>query len=214
MKNIIDPKFLDEIPVFENFLSKIGFKRIDGSVYGLLVLSPKSLTSDEIGQVLKISQSAVSNSLKTLAHYGAIQTKYSRDKRANVHLAKVDSLDIVSSIFKKREQEMIVEFKSMALRVKNELKDEKGIVQRRIDSIISTCNIAESVMNFVISMGQMGVSQKIESVVHKLPKVLSTLTHSTETVEGISKSIKSIMAQGLKNLANNRENENPRGDSL
>ncbi|MDH5581877.1 MAG: ArsR family transcriptional regulator [Bdellovibrionales bacterium] len=212
MKNIIDQKLFEEIPVFENFLARIGFKRIDGSVYGALVLSPRPLTSEEIGQELKISQSAVSNSLKTLSHYGAIQTTYDRQKRANVHKAKLDSLEVAATVFKKREQEVISEFKSMASRIKNHLEnkpsDSRGqqIILKRIDSILATCSIAESVMNFVISLAQMEVSSKVEVVVNKLPKVFSTLTHSAETVEGLSQTFKSFMAQGLKNLKNTKDN--------
>lgn len=67
-----DPSLLSELTVFENFLSRIGFKRIDGSVFGLLVLSETPMTQDEIGEILGISQSAVSQSLKTLDLYGPL----------------------------------------------------------------------------------------------------------------------------------------------
>ena len=211
MKNIIEQQLFDEIPVFENFLARIGFKRIDGSVYGLLVLAPRPLTSEEIEQELKISQSAVSNSLKTLVHYGAIQTTYDREKRANVHKAKVDSLEIAATVFKKREQEVINDFKSMAIRVKSHLEsgpqssNGQKLILNRINSILATCSIAESVMSFVISLGQMEVSSKIEIIANKLPKILSTLTQSVEAVEGISTSFKSMMTQRLKNLKNNKD---------
>ncbi len=212
MKNLIDPTLFEEIPIFENFLVKIGFKRIDGAVYGLLVISPRPLTSEEIEQFLKISQSAVSNSLKTLAHYGAIQTTYNRDKRANVHGAKEDSLEIAASIFKKREQETINEFKSMAIRLKGHLDNQPNTdeghrnILRRVDSILTTCSIAESVMNFVIYMGQNEVGIRVDYIAKRLPKVFATLTNSVETVEGISHGIKALMSHGLKNLKGVKEN--------
>jgi len=61
---------LTEISCFESFLNNIGFKRIDGAIYGLLVLSETPLTSDEIEKTLSLSQSAISLSLKTLTHFG------------------------------------------------------------------------------------------------------------------------------------------------
>ena len=59
-------ELLHELKYFEDFLKKIGFKRIEGSVYGYLALSENSLSSEDIQEGLGLSQSAVSNSLKTL----------------------------------------------------------------------------------------------------------------------------------------------------
>ena len=59
----IEPEIQKELPHFEMFFNRIGFKRIDGSVFGLLVLSKKALTSEEIEEALGLSQSAVSLSL-------------------------------------------------------------------------------------------------------------------------------------------------------
>ena len=56
----IESDFLEEIRHFENFLSRVGFKRIDGAVYGLLVLAKRPLSSEEIEKALDLSQSAVS----------------------------------------------------------------------------------------------------------------------------------------------------------
>ncbi|MDO9181577.1 MAG: helix-turn-helix domain-containing protein, partial [Bacteriovorax sp.] len=148
---LIEPEILKELPHFEMFFNHIGFKRIDGSVFGLLVLAQKPLTSEEIEEALKLSQSAVSLSLKTLAHFGAIETKDLRENsKARVHSAKEDSLNIVASVFRKREEEYIVEFKHMAQRVLDKSNGASNEARKkRMQSIISTCEIAESVMNFV-----------------------------------------------------------------
>jgi len=196
---IIDKDYLDEIPVFENFFHNVGFKRNEGAIYGLLVLSESSLTSEDIEKTLNLSQSAVSQALKKLALFGAIETRESRhsEKRVKEHTAKEDSLAIVSTIFKKREQETIEEFKKMATRLlsKESHRPQQNIPRiRRLQSILSTCEIAESVMNFVITLSQMDSAPMYSDVVQNLPKLLNVLTSGTENVSGLAQN----MAKKLK----------------
>jgi DNA-binding transcriptional regulator GbsR (MarR family) len=182
-EGIIEDQLLGEIPVFENFLYKVGFKRNEGAIYGLLVLCERPLTSEEIEKVLGLSQSAVSQGLKCLTLYGAVETRESRDplRRIKEHYAKEDSLAIVASVFRKREQETIEEFKKMAKRIQvYSSKDVDGPRSRRIRSIVSTCEIAESVMSFVISLAGVGQGAMYEEVVQNLPKVLEMLTQGTD----------------------------------
>lgn len=197
----LSPELLAEIPVFENFLHKIGFKRNEGAIYGLLVLSDRPLSSEEIEKTLELSQSAVSLALKKLTHYGAIETREIRgdyDRRVKTHTAKVDSLAIVSSVFRKREQEMIEDFKKMAKRV---LRQHGGPADgqraQRLRSIISTCHIAETVMNFVIGLAGIGHGPLYEEVVNNLPKALQMLTAATKGTENISKQA-TILTKTLK----------------
>lgn len=205
---IIKSEFLEEIPVFENFLHSIGFKRNEGAIYGLLVLAEKPLTSEEIEKTLNLSQSAVSQGLKKLTLFGAIETRESREsgKRVKEHLAKEDSLAIVSTVFRKREQEVIIEFKKMANRC---LKQENlGDLEthprvRRLKSILSTCEIAESVMNFVISLAHMDRGPIYDEVVQNLPRALQFLSHGTENVSGLATSMAKKLTSNLKsNLMN------------
>lgn len=195
---ILSEELMQEIPVFENFLHKIGFKRNEGAIYGLLVLSERPLSSEEIEKALGLSQSAVSQGLKKLALYGAVETRESRDplKRVKEHLAKEDSLAIVSSVFRKREQETIEEFKKMATRLLAKDPQEKCEVRnRRLRSIVSTCEIAESVMNFVISLAGIGHGQFYEDVVANLPKMLELLTQGTDGLKDSAKGITDLIAR-------------------
>ena len=43
-----DQPLLGELPTFELFFKTFGFKRLHGRVWGLLVLSPRALSSKEI----------------------------------------------------------------------------------------------------------------------------------------------------------------------
>jgi DNA-binding transcriptional regulator GbsR (MarR family) len=199
----MNESLLKEIPHFESFLNNIGFKRIDGAIYGLLVLSEDPLTSEEIENHLSLSQSAISLSLKTLAHFGAVSTTYNRERRANTHSAKPDSLEIVSTVFKKREQEKIQEFRQMAHRAlkktnSSSIEGDKSRVHLRLESIISTCEIAESVINFIMALSNLNMPHKVHMVTKRLPKVLDLLTNSVEPVESITQTIKSFLPSSFK----------------
>lgn len=191
LSTLVEPEILNELPSFENFFNRIGFKRIDGSVFGLLVLAKKPLNSEEIEQALNLSQSAVSMSLKTLTHFGAIETSGDRDNpgaKARLHSAKEDSLAIVASVFRKREEEIITDFKKMAQRV---LEKSEGpdftVRKRRMQSIVTTCEIAESVMNFVITLAHNKSSAEYgaqyEALVKRLPKALDLLSSTAPIAE-------------------------------
>lgn len=200
----IEPEILEELPHFEIFFNRMGFKRIDGSVFGLLVLAEKPLTSEEIEEALKLSQSAVSLSLKTLAHFGAIETKDHRfNSKARVHSAREDSLSIVASVFRKREEEYIVDFKNMALRVLEKSNDAQNLARKkRMLSIISTCEIAESVMNFVITIAQNKSREShehYEAIIKRLPKALDLLATTAMPLADMTMSLKDNFTERFKN---------------
>ena len=208
----IEQNLLKEIVHFEDFFSRMGFKRIDGSVFGLLALSKRPLTSEEIENTLKLSQSAISLSLKSLAQIGAIETRDSRDllndTKAKIHFAKEDSLGIVASVFRKREQEYVSEFKKMAQRVLSQSNVTENFErQRRMTSIIHTCEIAEAVMHFVITVakekGTEHFDHHYEAVVKKLPKTLELLALSAGPISEIThhfkENIKDNFSQKIKN---------------
>lgn len=203
--HIVEPELLRELPVFENFLNQIGFKRIEGSVYGLLVLSPRPLTSEEIEKILKLSQPAVSNALKVLTHYGAIISqelkREDKERRVKVHTVKEDSLSIVSSVFRKREQEVIFEFKQMALRLESISKltaSQSDPRTKRLKSIITTCEIAESVMSFVVELTQSKLPTEYPHILKQLPKTLQLLTSGVGPVTNITDQVKKSLTDKLK----------------
>lgn len=208
MNDFIEENLMSELGHFENFFSRMGFKRIDGSIFGLLTLSHRPLTAEEIETALGLSQSAVSISLKTLTQIGAILTRDSKNvqefTKAKVHTAKEDSLSIVASVFRKREEEYVLEFKKMAQRVLNQSDDKQSASRKkRMLSIISTCEIAESVMQFVITIakekGQEHFDQHYDKVVKKLPKTLELLAMSAGPVSEITHQLKDQIKDNLKN---------------
>lgn len=204
---IVESEILKELPSFEIFFSRIGFKRIDGSVFGLLILAKKALTSEEIEQTLNLSQSAVSLSLKTLTHFGAIETTGDRDNqgtKARLHSAKEDSLSIVASVFRKREEEVVADFKRMAQRVLDKSENSEHLSRKkRMQSIITTCEIAESVMNFVITMAhsksRSEYDAQYEAMVKRLPKALDLLATTAGPLTDFTMNIKENLTEKFKN---------------
>ena len=82
-------------------------------MFGLLVLSQIALTSEDIEKSLGLSQSATSISLKKLHHFGAIETRDSREKRVKLHEAKEDCLEIVTTLFKKENRKTLGDLKHL-----------------------------------------------------------------------------------------------------
>lgn len=209
---IVEPDILKELPSFEIFFSRIGFKRIDGSVFGLLVLAKKPLTSEEIEQTLNLSQSAVSLSLKTLTHFGAIETTGDRDNpgaKAKLHTAKEDSLAIVASVFRKREEEVVADFKRMAQRVLEKSQSpEHASRKKRMQSFVTTCEIAESVMNFVITMAQNKAraeyEAQYEAMVKRLPRALDLLATTAAPLSDITMNLTEKFKNNLKGIYEKR----------
>lgn len=197
---IIEKHLLLEIPHFEDFLHGIGFKRTDGAVFGLLVLAKRALTSEEIAKQLNLSQPAVSTALKTLAHFGAVETRDHKEGRAKTHTVREDSLSIVASVFRKREQENIERLRLVVERCLHQVGDNESFRARKLRSIMATCQIAESVMNFVIGLSGRHTDVAYGHVVRALPKALDFISGlpvpSGETQEALAQ-LKSHISAGI-----------------
>jgi len=185
---------IKELRIFEDFLNSIGFKRLEGTVFGLLVLSDTPLTSEEIAKTLNLSQSATSTSLKTLAHYGAIETREGRENRAKLHTAKDDSLSIVASIFRKRDQEKIIGLKKAAERLLKTKSNPDAPSYKRLKSIISTSEIAESVMNFIFGLAERDIPEQYPQIIKRLPKAFDLITKSVVPVDILTNSVKNFIS--------------------
>jgi len=183
-----------DLRIFEDFLNSIGFKRIEGAIFGLLVLSDTPLTSEEIEKALSLSQGATSTALKTLAHYGAIETRESRENRKKEHSARHDSLSIVASIFRKRDQEKIIGLKKAAEKILKTKEDPESPSYKRLKSIISTSEIAESIMNFIFGLAEREIPDQYPQIIKRLPKAFDLITKSVEPVDLLTNSVKTFIS--------------------
>ncbi|MCK5883855.1 MAG: HTH domain-containing protein [Bacteriovoracaceae bacterium] len=178
----IEPELLAELGVFENFLSRFGFKRIDGSIFGLLFLSMRPISSEEIQSILEISQSAVSQSIKQLDMYGAVETVEQRGTRTKRYKAKDDCLAIVASVFRKRELQHIEELHLMAKRVlKEREKENRGSRSRRLESMLLATELGESMINFLIHITSYGDNDSYKKISKRFKDMLSFLADSKDS---------------------------------
>jgi DNA-binding transcriptional regulator GbsR (MarR family) len=202
LNDIVEEGFLSEISYFETFFHRMGFKRTDGAVFGLLALAKRSVSSEEIEAILKLSQSATSQSLKILTLYGCIETNVQTEKRIKYHSAKNDGLEIVASIFKKREQEYVLEFKNMAKTILEKTKatgeSEDSPRVQRFKSIVATCEVAESVINLVLRVSQHKMSKEYKILIQRLPKAIDLIGNNSLAVMDFTSQLKTNLTSKFK----------------
>lgn len=150
----LEPALAEELGTFELFFKTFGFKRIHGRVWGLLVLSNHSLTSKEIAQALSISQGATSACLNELAEWGAIRSDFDPARRCHVHAPIGNTLSIVATVFRRREQVVLAKLRQATEKTLHYVRERYGERDPRVltlRSILSSCDIAEAVMNLVFT---------------------------------------------------------------
>lgn len=150
----LDEPLRAQLPTFEVFFKTFGFKRIHGRVWGLLVLAGQPLSSKEIAAELAISQGATSTCLNELTEWGAILSSFDSARRCHLHEPVSNTISIVATVLRRREQVIFGQFKTGATRTLQYIRERYGDRDPRtltLRSIISSCEIAESVMQMVFS---------------------------------------------------------------
>ena len=150
----LDEALLAELPTFELFFKTFGFKRVHGRVWGLLVLAGQPLTMREICGALGLSQGATSETINELAEWGAIATHFDPQRRAHVHAPEGNTLSIVATVFRRREQVVLGRFKQAEQSTLTYVQSRYGAKDPRVltlRSIVSSCEIADAVMQLVFS---------------------------------------------------------------
>lgn len=151
---VLDPELEKELPVFEAFFKAFGFKRMHGRVWGLLVLAGQPLSSKDISHELSISLAATSTTLNDLTEWGAIQSAFDPARRCNLHSPVENTLSIVATVLRRREQVAFQRFKEGATRALQVIEKRHGKKDPRVltlRSVLSTCDIADAVMQLVFS---------------------------------------------------------------
>lgn len=149
----LDENLLAQLPTFELFFKTVGFKRVHGRIWGLLVLAGRPLTQREIGQVLALSQGATSTALHELTEWGAITSEFDSSRRCHAHAPVSNTLSIAATVIRRREQVVFQQLKLSSTRMLAYVQQRYGDKDPRaltLRSIISTCEIAEAVMQLVV----------------------------------------------------------------
>ncbi len=165
----LDEALFAELPTFELFFKTFGFKRVHGRIWGLLVLSERPLSSKEISTQLGISQAATSTTLNELTEWGAVRSTFDSSRRCHLHAPVGNAISIVATVFRRREQVVFQQFKQTAERSLGFISKSYGERDPRVvtlRSIITTCDIAEALMQLVFSAVQNAMSDS-ESVLSR-----------------------------------------------
>ena len=81
-----------------------GFSKIMGQLYGLLYLSPKPLTLDEMAESLAISKGNVSVNIRALERWSMVKPVWVKGDRKDYYEAETDFWKIVQGVLKEREK--------------------------------------------------------------------------------------------------------------
>jgi DNA-binding transcriptional regulator GbsR (MarR family) len=150
----LDEPLQAQLPTFELFFKTFGFKRVHGRVWGLLVLAGQPLSSREVSRELGLSVGATSTTLNDLLEWGAIQNEFDSHRRCHLHSPVGNTLSIVATVFRRREQVVFGKFKQAAEATHDYIRGRYGDKDPRVytlRSIITSCSIAEAVMQLVFS---------------------------------------------------------------
>jgi DNA-binding transcriptional regulator GbsR (MarR family) len=81
-----------------------GFSKIMGQLYGLLYLSPKPLTLDEMAENLQISKGNVSINIRALERWNMVRQVWIKGDRKDFYEAETDFWKIIRGVLKEREK--------------------------------------------------------------------------------------------------------------
>lgn len=143
-----------ELPSFEQFFKTFGFKRVQGRVWGLLVLAGRPLSNREIATELSLAHGTTSTTVNALAEWGAITSEFSSERRCHLHSPVGNALSIVATVFRRREQVAFQQFKQTAERTLRYIAERHGERDPRcltLRSIVTTCELAEALMSLVFN---------------------------------------------------------------
>lgn len=150
----LDETLAAELPTFELFFKTFGFKRVHGRVWGLLVLAGQPLSSREISSALSLSQGATSMALNELTEWGAVRSDFDAQRRCHRHAPVGNTLSIVATVFRRREQVAIGRLRVSAQATLGYVREKFGERDPRVltlRSLLTSLDLADAVMQLVFS---------------------------------------------------------------
>ncbi|MEE9312772.1 MAG: hypothetical protein V3V10_10230 [Planctomycetota bacterium] len=173
----MDEVLREHLGTFETFFSAMGFKSRLGRVWGLLALSGHAMCAADIATDLDMSSGSVSEALNELRGWGAVTSEHSREHNGKVHSAVSDTLKIVTTVLRRREQVAVQNFKENARSALTHVTQKYGKDDARsktLQSIVTTSEIAESTIQFFVAAGAAvpsGEESKVARVLKRLAAV-------------------------------------------
>ncbi|CAG1011800.1 MAG: hypothetical protein KBG84_04280 [Planctomycetes bacterium] len=186
----LDEKLREHLRDFETFFEAIGFKQRQGRVWGMLVLAGRPLSLGEVAEQLGISIGSASEALTELREWGAITSEFSPTHRAQLHSPVSDTLSIVATVLRRREQVAIERFKESARHALAHLQrgDERDPRIETLQSIVTTSDIAQGAIQFFVTTAN-GTSMDADTRLSRLMRRMMGLGAklSNEAIKFIGK---------------------------
>ena len=81
-------------------------------------------------------------------------------------------------------------------------RDEESVPMKRIQSIITTSQLGEVVIDFVVRLSEVQINEKLQKVTEKLPQILRLVTTNIPNKTEVFGQINSIFSDKVKNRFN------------
>jgi len=101
-----------------------GFSKIMGQMYGLLYLSSKPLTLDEMSESISVSKGNVSINIRALERWNMVKPVWVKGDRKDYYEAETDFWKIVRGVLREREKK---EFDQALVSVSSNLKKAEEV---------------------------------------------------------------------------------------
>jgi len=150
MEGDIMTKALSEVQdVFSNrvnqICSKFGLNNVMAQLYAILYLSNRTLSLNELAEVLKISKGSASINIRALEEYGAVRRIWVKGSRKNYYEAEPDITKVIMDRLKSMAQRRLSEIQEtldtsyQVLEAVNPLdkenKEDIDVLKERLDKL-------------------------------------------------------------------------------
>jgi DNA-binding transcriptional regulator GbsR (MarR family) len=146
----MDEVLHEHLNTFETFFSAIGLKSRLGRLWGLLALSGRPMSAAEIASELDMSAGSVSECINELREWGALSSEFSSEHRCQMHSAVSDTMSIVTTVLRRREQLAVQHFKDNARSALSYVTERYGKEDARVQTF-TTSEIAEATIQFFVA---------------------------------------------------------------
>ncbi|HEY8900013.1 MAG TPA: hypothetical protein VIM61_06340 [Chthoniobacterales bacterium] len=147
---------MEAIEMFINFFRLLGLPKSIGEIYGLLFVSPRPLTMDDLMQRLDISLGAASQGLKTLRSVGAVKSVYSPGERRDHFVADLELNRFAASFIKEQilpKLEMASgRVERMEAALANLPEAERTVTRARIDELSRWVNRGRTMLPVALKL--------------------------------------------------------------
>lgn len=152
----LSPIEMETIEMFINFFRLLGLPKSIGEIYGLLFVSPKPLTMDELMYRLDISLGAASQGLKALRSVGAVKAVYSPGERKDRFVADLELNRFAGSFIKEQLLPKLDQAAARIQRMESALdslpESEREVTEARINELRRWLDRGRSILPMALKL--------------------------------------------------------------